>query len=229
MDKTSRLRRPSDAACAPRLRPSRELKARPRRLRRAARRRASGRICAQARRAAGLADRLHRLGGRGGGAGRQGRDLRRRALHAAGAPADRHQPVRAARSGRRRTGGVDRGQCAEGREARLRPVAAHRGRGRRLEGAAAESGRGRSWPARPIRSMRCGAISRAAPTAKAVPHALALAGESAEVQAHAHRRRGRSARAPTRPCSPCRIRSAGCSTSAAPTCPTRRSRCRSRS
>ena len=54
------------------------------RLCRAPFRRASGRISARQRRAAGLADRLHRLGRRGGGAEGQGGDLRRWPLHAAG-------------------------------------------------------------------------------------------------------------------------------------------------
>ena len=77
-----------------------------RRLHRAARRRASGRIRAEIGGAARLADRLHRLGRHGGGARRQGGDLRRRPLHAAGARAGRHGRVRAGRghgdSGRRR-------------------------------------------------------------------------------------------------------------------------------
>ena len=60
------------------------------RLHRPARRRAPERIPAARGRAAGLADRLHRLGRHGDRARRRGGDLRRRPLHAAGARAGRH-------------------------------------------------------------------------------------------------------------------------------------------
>ena len=69
----------------------------------------------------------------------------------------------------------------------------------------------------------------APPTAKAMPHAMNLAGESAEIQAHAHRRRHEESRRGRRRRDRCRIRSAGCSTCAAATCRTRRSCCPSRS
>ncbi len=99
--------------------------------------------------------------GRGGGADGQGGDLRRRALHAAGAPPDRHEPVRAARSRHRRTGRLDRGQCAEGHQARLRPLAAHPGRARTFEARRREGGRDAGG--RREQSDRCGVARSAGP------------------------------------------------------------------
>ena len=98
-----------------------------------ARGRASGRVCAQARRAPLLADRVHRLGGPRHRADGEGRGLRRRPLHAAGQEPDRHDAVRDPRSDERRTGELDRGEPAEGRAARLRSLAAHARRHRAHE------------------------------------------------------------------------------------------------
>ena len=77
---------------------------------------------------------------------------------------------------------------AQGRQARLRPMAAHPGR-HRASAEGRREGR-RDAGARPtaIRSTRCGAISPPPPTAKATPHAMNLAGESGRIQTHAHRR-----------------------------------------
>src|SRR5579871_3728858 len=62
-------------------------RARPRRVCRAALGRTSGRICAAARPAAGLADRLYRLGRGGGGAAPTCRPVCRRPLYPAGGAA----------------------------------------------------------------------------------------------------------------------------------------------
>ena len=81
-----------------------------RRLRRSARRPASERIRARLRGAAGLADRLHRLGRDGGRAAARGRAVRRRPLHAAGgASRSTHGCSRSSRwSIRRRRAGSSR-------------------------------------------------------------------------------------------------------------------------
>ena len=100
-----------------------------------ARRRASGRICAARRRAVGLADRVHRLGGHGDRAGAAGGDLRRRALHAAGRRPDRSGSVRGAPHHRPAGRGLAAGGAHRRRAARLRSVAPHRrGRGTAAHG-----------------------------------------------------------------------------------------------
>ena len=102
------------------------------RLRRAARRRTSGRIRAAPLAAAGLAHRLQRLGRPRHRAGRPRGDLHRRALHAGGAQPGRHRRLRAAPDPGAIAGGVDRRQPAQGRQARLRSLAADGRRPRAL-------------------------------------------------------------------------------------------------
>ena len=88
-------------------------------------RRASGRICPQAGRAAGLDRQLHRLGRPRHRAQGQGGDLRRRPLHHPGARPGRRRAVRDPAPDQRAAGGLDRRQPQEGRGAGLRSLADH--------------------------------------------------------------------------------------------------------
>ena len=200
-----------------------ELKRRgPRRLRRAARRRAPGRIRAAPLAAAGLADRLHRLGRPGDRAGRQGGDLRRRPLHAAGARAGRHRRLRAAPD----PGGIA-GRPGSPRTCR-RAASSASIPGCRRSTATTASRAPRSAPAAascrstPTRSTRCGRDRPAPPLAPVLPQPVEFAGETSE-QARRASPTSSPPRAPTWRCSPRPIRSPGCSTSAAATCRARRS------
>ena len=102
-----------------------------RRLPRAARGRTPERVSARRQRAAGLGHRLHRLGGSGGGDGRQGGRVRRRPLHAAGQGPGRPGPVRGARPrGRAACPLYLETAAPKGSTVRLRPEAAQPGRAR---------------------------------------------------------------------------------------------------
>ena len=172
-----------------------------------------------------MAHLVHRLGRRGGGAERQGRGLRRWPLYAAGAEANRHLVVRAARSGGGRPARLASRQPAAGRQAGLRPLAARppmawrpcamprKKRAAALVACAIQSA-----------STRCGPTARTRPRAKPCRMPFNLSGEDskakrariAEVVEESESRRGGD--------HPVRFRSAGCSISVAATFPIRRSR-----
>ncbi len=99
------------------------------RFRGAAFRRASGRISARASRTPGLADRLHRLGRRGGGAGGQGGGLRRWPLHACRCAPQTDTKLFEPRDlvAEGPQGWIAK-HLPKGAQARLRPLAAHRQR-----------------------------------------------------------------------------------------------------
>ena len=103
--------------------------ARTRRVHRAARRRASGRICAAARSASRVADRLYRVGRPRDRVARPRSAVCRWAVHVAGGRADRHGLVRDPSPGRGTTGAMARRGAQKGRGSRLRSLAAHAARG----------------------------------------------------------------------------------------------------
>ena len=197
-------------------------------LHRAARRRAPGRIRPAARPAAGLADRLHRLGRAGGRAGRRApRCSSTAATRCRSRGAGRHRAVRDPppdRASRRRAGSPRRSQAGD--SARLRPVAAHAAaRSSGCAPAAERAGGQLRRRSTTTRSTRSGRDRPPAPLAPVVPHPLTLrrrerrrrsAPRIAAALAERRRRRRGADRA--------RIRSPGCSISAAATCRTRRCR-----
>ena len=145
------------------------------------------------RRAAGLAHRLHRLGRARDRAGRPRRPVRRRPLPGAGARGGRRRDLHRRASGRDSAAGLDRGQPAGRRQARLFAVAAYRRRRR----AARQSLRGRGREPRPGRrqSDRCDLDrSSAAAVRRGGAHDLRYAGEDTAEQAHARARRDGKAR-----------------------------------
>ena len=153
----------------------------PRRVHRAARRRASGRIRAAARPAPGLAHRLYRLGRAGDRAAPARGAVCRWPLHLAGGAAGRWEPVRNPPSGRRPATALDRQRPDRRRRARLRPVAAHAARGRavphRGRKGRGELARGRRQPARP---GLAGSAGRAAGPGGAAPRRICRRGRAFE-------------------------------------------------
>ena len=168
-----------------------------------ARGRASERISARRQRPAGLADRLHRLGGRGRGDEGPGRRLRRWPLHRSGSRPGRCGSVRDSRSRRGRGAGLS-GARPQGRRHRLRPASAQP---RCAGDAEARGGQGRGQPKahrQQSRSTPPGPRARPAqPQAPVVPHEDRYAGETSaskrarigEAIADGRRRRRRPDRA----------------------------------
>ena len=152
--------------------------ARPRRLRRAARRPASERICAAERRAAGLAHRLHRLGRRGDRARRPRRAVRRRPLHRAGA---RRRPTpRCSTSStwsKRRPSNGSTAICKAGAKLGYDPWLHTAEQAEKLDEGL--RGRGRDACSRSIatRSTRCGATAPRRPPARSCCMTSSSAGE----------------------------------------------------
>ena len=157
--------------------------ARAHRLRRAARRPPPERISAGLGGAARLADRLHRLGRRGDRADGPRRAVRRRPLHAC-RRASRSTP-RCSRSctwsRRRPTSWIER-TLAEGRRARLRPVAAHRRGRREARQAPAPMPARRSSPVEPNPIDEFWKDRPAPPLGAVTLHDIRFAGEAAETK-----------------------------------------------
>ena len=165
-----------------------------RRLRDPDLRRAHERIRRRLRPAARLADRVRRLGGDRGGAQGQGGDVRRRALHAAGARPGRRAALRVqvGAADQHRPNG-SRENAARGRADRLRPLAAY-GSGWAERCARRSQDAAPSWcRSRPTRSTRCGQDRPEPSAAPAFVQDDALAGPLERRQARRGRRMAASA------------------------------------
>ena len=171
----------------------------PRRLLRAARRRASGRVCGAPLRTAEVADRLQRLGRRGAGDDRPRLRLRRRPLHAAGARRGRPRRVLHREPDRHAAAGMAEAEHRQGRAARLRSLAAHDRRGQGAEGGGRGEGRGARRASTPTRSMRCGPTSRRRRWSRSRSIRSSLPASSPGTSWHGWRRRSKG-RAPRMPC-----------------------------
>ncbi len=202
--------------------------ARARRVHRAARRRASGRICAATRSASRLADRLYRVGGPCDRVARPRSAVCRWAVHIAGGRPDRYGLGRDPSPGRGATGAMARHGAQKGRGSRLRSLAAHASRGgtvsRRCRKGRSRAPRCPRQPARQGLARPAGSADR---TRRAASRAILR--RERRVEAHPPGARlatggGRGGRLDD-----AGIRLPGSSTSAAATCRTPRCPCRLRS